>query len=32
MELMECNLTDLVIEKAGNIPEKLIAYVVRETL
>ena len=32
LELMECNLTDLVIEKSGTIPEKLIAYVLRETL
>jgi hypothetical protein len=32
MELMECNLTDMVLEKAGLIPEKLIAYIIRETL
>lgn len=32
LELMECNMTDIVIEKSGTIPEKLIAYVLRETL
>lgn len=32
VELMRCNLTDMVLERAGYIPEKIMAYICAETL
>ena len=32
VELMKGSLTDLIMQRAGNIPEAIIAYVLRETL
>jgi serine/threonine protein kinase len=32
VELMRCNLTDMVLERAGHIPENIMAYICAETL
>ena len=32
LELMECNLTDIVLERANQFPEEIIAYILKETL